>query len=92
MHGIPFLTPYSFFNAVPSFPSFYNFTLLTEKNNLTLQIYHDIEKIQTQINLDNIGVNANYVYYSEKLNTTKLIREGREKKVVSNLRQSCFEK
>ena len=40
---------------------------------------------------DNIGVNAMYIRV-KKLNTTKLIREGREKKVVSNLRQSCFEK
>ena len=33
---------------------------------------------------DNIGVNAMYITV-KKLNTTKLIREGREKKVVSNL-------
>ena len=40
---------------------------------------------------DNIGVNAMYITV-KKVNTKKLIREGREKKVVSNLRQSCFEK
>ena len=43
----------------------------------------------SQITLD--GIDAMYITV-KKLNATKLIREGREKKVVSNLRQSCFEK